>query len=79
MAQAEYIDALPGFNRKQHDIKVIDGELRFKLGSFKPDGTPGCDFCCNLCRVVSGPLFANYNCHPRSDGVKQQSRVVLQR
>ena len=35
--EAEYIDALPGFKRKHHDIKVIDGELRFKLGSFKPD------------------------------------------
>lgn len=38
MKQAEYIDSLPGFNKKQHDTKVIDGELRFKLGSFKPDG-----------------------------------------
>lgn len=36
--KAEYIDSLPGFNKKQHDTKVIDGELRFKLGSFKPDG-----------------------------------------
>ncbi|CAJ1444586.1 unnamed protein product [Effrenium voratum] len=36
--KAEYIDDLPGFKRSQHDTKVIDGEMRFKLGSFKPDG-----------------------------------------
>jgi len=35
--KAEYIHDMKGFNRKHHDHKVIDGELRFNLGSFKPD------------------------------------------
>lgn len=35
--KAEYIGELKGFKRKDHDIKQIDGELRFKLGSFKPN------------------------------------------
>lgn len=35
--KAEYIHDMPGFKRKDHDVKVIDGELRFNLGNFKPD------------------------------------------
>lgn len=35
--KAEYIQDLPGFKPKDHDVKMIDGEMRFNLGSFKPD------------------------------------------
>jgi len=35
--KAEYIDHMPGFNPRAHDIRVMDGEKRFNLGSFKPD------------------------------------------
>lgn len=35
--KAEYIHDMPNFNQKDHDMKVIDGELRFNIGSFKPD------------------------------------------
>jgi hypothetical protein len=35
--KAEYIDQMPGFKNKDHDHKRIDGELRFNIGSFKPD------------------------------------------
>eukprot|EP00929_Paragymnodinium_shiwhaense_P106316 TRINITY_DN71603_c0_g1_i1.p1 TRINITY_DN71603_c0_g1~~TRINITY_DN71603_c0_g1_i1.p1 ORF type:complete len:543 (+),score=121.32 TRINITY_DN71603_c0_g1_i1:66-1694(+) len=43
--KAEYIDDMPGFKRKDHEIRMIDGEKRFKLGSFKPDGkTPWYNF-----------------------------------
>mmetsp|Transcript_11893 Transcript_11893/g.32141 ORF Transcript_11893/g.32141 Transcript_11893/m.32141 type:complete len:538 (-) Transcript_11893:118-1731(-) len=35
--KAEYIGDMKGFRQKDHDVKVIDGELRFKLGTFKPD------------------------------------------
>jgi len=35
--KAEYIDHMPGFKKKDHDIKIIDGEKRFNLGTFKPD------------------------------------------
>ena len=50
--KAEYIDHMPGFNPRAHDIRVMDGTLcglgvgiftccpgekRFNLGSFKPD------------------------------------------
>eukprot|EP00928_Gymnodinium_smaydae_P047177 TRINITY_DN3146_c3_g1_i1.p1 TRINITY_DN3146_c3_g1~~TRINITY_DN3146_c3_g1_i1.p1 ORF type:complete len:588 (+),score=150.49 TRINITY_DN3146_c3_g1_i1:74-1765(+) len=35
--KAEYIHDMPGFKRKDHDTKTIDGELRFNLGNFKPD------------------------------------------
>ena len=36
--KAEYIDHMPGFNPTLHDIRMMDGEKRFNLGSFKPDG-----------------------------------------
>lgn len=36
--KAEYIQDMPGFRRKDHDTKIIDDELRFKLGTFRPDG-----------------------------------------
>jgi len=35
--KAEYITHMPGFNQKDHEIRIMDGEQRFKLGSFKPD------------------------------------------
>lgn len=35
--KAEYIHEMPGFRRENYDIKVIDGEDRFNLGTFKPD------------------------------------------
>jgi len=35
--KAEYIHDMKGFKQKDHDTKVIDGELRFKLGTFKPN------------------------------------------
>lgn len=35
--KAEYIRDMPGFNVDDHDVKVMDGELRFNLGSFHPD------------------------------------------
>jgi len=35
--KAEYIHELPKFKRKDHDVKDIDGEMRFKLGTFKPN------------------------------------------
>mmetsp|Transcript_38129 Transcript_38129/g.109045 ORF Transcript_38129/g.109045 Transcript_38129/m.109045 type:complete len:548 (+) Transcript_38129:65-1708(+) len=35
--KAEYIHEMKGFRRQDHDVKTIDGELRFNLGSFKPD------------------------------------------
>jgi len=35
--KAEYITDMPNFKKKDHDIKVIDGEMRFNLGTFKPN------------------------------------------
>jgi len=35
--KAEYIHDMPGFKQRDHDIKIIDGEQRFNIGSFKPD------------------------------------------
>lgn len=35
--KAEYIHDMPSFDRRDHDIKIMDGEYRFNLGSFKPD------------------------------------------
>jgi len=35
--KAEYIDHMKGFKAKQHDIKMIDGEKRFNMGTFKPN------------------------------------------
>mmetsp|Transcript_76498 Transcript_76498/g.167126 ORF Transcript_76498/g.167126 Transcript_76498/m.167126 type:complete len:446 (+) Transcript_76498:725-2062(+) len=35
--KAEYIHDMPGFSEKDHDTRLIDGELRFNIGSFKPD------------------------------------------
>lgn len=35
--KAEYINDLKGFDRKDHDVKIMDGELRFNIGSFKPN------------------------------------------
>eukprot|EP00927_Polykrikos_kofoidii_P029339 TRINITY_DN25385_c0_g1_i1.p1 TRINITY_DN25385_c0_g1~~TRINITY_DN25385_c0_g1_i1.p1 ORF type:complete len:539 (+),score=99.87 TRINITY_DN25385_c0_g1_i1:131-1747(+) len=35
--KAEYITDMKGFRQKDHDVKMIDGEMRFKLGTFKPD------------------------------------------
>jgi len=35
--KAEYISDMPGFKQKDHDIKIIDDEYRFNLGTFKPD------------------------------------------
>merc|ERR1719235_1654606 len=34
--KAEYIHDMKGFNQRDHDTKIIDGELRFKM-NFKPD------------------------------------------
>mmetsp|Transcript_6349 Transcript_6349/g.13868 ORF Transcript_6349/g.13868 Transcript_6349/m.13868 type:complete len:574 (+) Transcript_6349:73-1794(+) len=35
--KAEYIQDMPGFSRKGHDTKIIDGELRVSIKNFKPD------------------------------------------
>mmetsp|Transcript_35705 Transcript_35705/g.80638 ORF Transcript_35705/g.80638 Transcript_35705/m.80638 type:complete len:566 (+) Transcript_35705:57-1754(+) len=35
--KAEYISDMPGFSRKGHDIKFIDGEMRVNIKNFKPD------------------------------------------
>mmetsp|Transcript_168173 Transcript_168173/g.540256 ORF Transcript_168173/g.540256 Transcript_168173/m.540256 type:complete len:547 (+) Transcript_168173:45-1685(+) len=35
--KAEYITDMPNFKKKDHDVKIIDGEMRFNIGSFKPD------------------------------------------
>jgi len=35
--KAEYIQDMPAFRPRDHDIKIIDGEQRFNLGTFKPD------------------------------------------
>jgi len=35
--KAEYIHELKGFNPRKHDMKQIDGEQRFNIGSFKPN------------------------------------------
>jgi len=35
--KAEYIDHLPGYRRQDHDVKIIDGEQRFNIGTFKPN------------------------------------------
>merc|ERR1712194_917951 len=35
--KAEYITDMPGFKTKDHDMKYIDGEMRFNLGTFKPN------------------------------------------
>eukprot|EP00933_Yihiella_yeosuensis_P013554 TRINITY_DN12502_c1_g1_i1.p1 TRINITY_DN12502_c1_g1~~TRINITY_DN12502_c1_g1_i1.p1 ORF type:complete len:561 (+),score=119.75 TRINITY_DN12502_c1_g1_i1:54-1736(+) len=36
--KAEYIFSLPGFKMDQHKYKMMDGEHRWPMGSFKPDG-----------------------------------------
>ena len=33
--KAEYVTDMKGFNRRDHDTKVIDGELRFNPRNFK--------------------------------------------
>lgn len=35
--KAEYIHDLKGFSARDHDTKMIDGELRVNIGNFKPD------------------------------------------
>merc|ERR1719203_315308 len=35
--KAEYITHMPGFREKDHDVTRMDGELRFRIGTFKPD------------------------------------------
>jgi len=35
--KAEYIQDMKSFKKKDHDVKIIDGEMRFNIGSFKPD------------------------------------------
>lgn len=79
--KAEYIQDMPGFNPKMHDIKIMDGEQRFNIGSFKPDGkTMWHNFSRPASKRYAGdplkPQIGPYVWHVKDELTAEQKKLV---
>jgi len=82
--KAEYIHDMPGFNPRDHDIKTIDGEYRFSLGTFKPDTkTPWHNHSRPASKRYAGdplkPKRGPYVWHVKDELTPQQKKLVQAR